>query len=55
MCNFIYGMLVTLCFGVILEMFRQGYVSMLVLLIIVGCAVIATVATQLSLSAFKDN
>ena len=46
MCNFIYGIVVTLCFGVILEMFRQGYVSLVTLLIIVVATAVATSAIQ---------
>jgi len=46
MCNFIYGIVVTLCFGVILEMFRQGYVSLVTLLIIVAATAVATFAIQ---------
>ena len=46
MCNFIYGIVVTLCFGVILEMFRQGFVSLVTLLIIVSATAVATFAIQ---------
>jgi len=46
MCNFIYGIVVTLCFGVILEMFRQGFVSLVTLLIIVAATAVATSAIQ---------
>lgn len=46
MCNFIYGIIVTLCFGAILEMFRQGYVSLVTLLIIVVATAVATSAIQ---------
>lgn len=46
MCNFIYGIVVTLCFGVMLEMFRQGFVSLVALLIIVGATAVATSAIQ---------
>jgi len=46
MCNFIYGIIVTLCFGIILEMFRQEFVSVVVLLIIVTSTAIATFVVQ---------
>jgi len=46
MYNFIYGIIVTLCFGIILEMFRQGYVSLVTLLIIVAATAVATSAIQ---------
>ena len=54
MCNFIYGIIVTLCFGAILEMFRQGYVSLVTLLIIVVATAVATSAIQ-SLKIIKRS
>jgi hypothetical protein len=46
MCNFIYGVVFTLCCGILTEVFRQGFVSLLVLVLIVAATVVSTAALQ---------
>ena len=54
MYNFLYGIVVTLCCVFIFEMFRQGYVSLIVLAILVASTALATVSIQ-SLKITKRN
>ena len=54
MNNFLYGIVVTLCCVFIFEMFRQGFVSLIVLAILVASTALATVSIQ-SLKITKRN
>ena len=54
MYNFLYGIVVTLCCVFIFEMFRLGYVSLIVLAILVASTALATVSIQ-SLKITKRN
>ncbi len=46
MCNFIYGVIFTMMIGILTEVFRQGFVSLLVLVLIIAATVVSTVALQ---------
>lgn len=46
MCNFIYGVIFAMCCGILTEVFLQGFVSLLVLVLIIASTVVSTVALQ---------